>query len=432
MIDYRINNIMRTSKLALVAALATSTLAACTVKDVDAPPLAGPSSLSRSIVMTADRDTLVQDGSQEAAIRLTALVQPGQSENVRLRAQVFVDGVAQDFGTLSNKNPITPTTIFYRAPAAPLTAQGQVPTTVTIAVTPDDSGDFRAEVSRTIDLRLIPPGVILPSNPNLRADFTFSPIEPKVLDNVSFNASTSTNAGAACLEACTYSWNFGDGTTGTGLTTTHQFRAAREYQVVLTVTDNRGSTAQGIKTVPVAEGTPPEISSFTVSPTPATPNQTVFFNASTARPAPGRSIVSYSWNFGDGASGSGATTSHVYTGVGSFTVTLRVTDDAGSVTTVTQQLTISNAGGTTANMTVDPAAPRVGQNVVFNASSSTAGTGATIVSYKFNYGDGTEEVSSNPVQSHRYGAAGTVTATVEVTDSLGRTSTKVLTVTITP
>ena len=59
-----------------------------------------------------------------------------------------MDGVAQDFGTLSNKNPITPTTIFYRAPPASATVGSRPPTTVTIAVTPDDSGDFRGESRR--------------------------------------------------------------------------------------------------------------------------------------------------------------------------------------------------------------------------------------------------------------------------------------------
>src|SRR5687767_15800285 len=95
---------MRTIKLSLIAAIAATAVAGCTVKDVDTPAFSGPSSMARTIVMTADRDTLFQDGVSEAAIRLTAQVQPGQSENVRLRAQVFVDGVAQDFGTLSNKN----------------------------------------------------------------------------------------------------------------------------------------------------------------------------------------------------------------------------------------------------------------------------------------------------------------------------------------
>ena len=93
---------MRTIQLSVIAALAATAFGACTIKDVETPAFSGPSSMARTIIMTADRDTLLQDGVSEAAIRITAQVQPGQSENVRLRAQVFVDGVAQDFGTLSN------------------------------------------------------------------------------------------------------------------------------------------------------------------------------------------------------------------------------------------------------------------------------------------------------------------------------------------
>ncbi len=100
---------MRTTKLSLVAAIARPSFAACTVKDVDMPALSGPSSLARTIDHDCGpRHARFRTAARKPAIRITAQVQPGQSENVRLRAQVFVDGVAQDFGTLSNKNPITP------------------------------------------------------------------------------------------------------------------------------------------------------------------------------------------------------------------------------------------------------------------------------------------------------------------------------------
>ena len=326
---------MRTIKLSLVAALVASAFAGCTVKKVDTPALSGPSSLARTIIMTADRDTLLQDGIQEAAIRLTAQVQPGQSENVRLRAQVFVDGVAQDFGTLSNKNPITPTTIFYRAPAS----TGQTATTVTIAVTPDDSGDFRGETSRTLDLRLIPPGVILPVNPSLIANFTFIPATPRVLDVVTFNASTSTNGGVACGQNCTYTWNFGDGTTGAGQVVIHQYRQVSTFPVTLTVTDQRGAQATAIQPVPVTAAAPPTVV-FTFSPTAPEPGMTVFFNASESKAAEGRALVDYFWDFGDGTTASGSAVSHVYASAGSFIVTLKVTDEAGTFAAASQSVTV--------------------------------------------------------------------------------------------
>jgi streptogrisin C len=52
------------------------------------------------------------------------------------------------------------------------------------------------------------------------------------------------------------------------------------------------------------------------------------FNASGSYDPDG-SIVSYSWNFGDGTTGSGVTASHIYPYEGTFLVTLTVTDDSG-------------------------------------------------------------------------------------------------------
>jgi PKD repeat protein len=49
-----------------------------------------------------------------------------------------------------------------------------------------------------------------------------------------------------------YGWDFGDGTTGTGATTTHAYGAAGTYSITLTVTDNRGGTNATTRTVTVA------------------------------------------------------------------------------------------------------------------------------------------------------------------------------------
>ena len=85
-----------------------------------------------------------------------------------------------------------------------------------------------------------------------------------------------------------------------------------------------------------------------------------------------------------------------------------------------------------AAFTVTPSSPRVNQQVAFDASTSTPSTGASIVTYKYNYGDGSEETVSNPVQSHVYGAAGTFLVSLETTDSNGKKSTTIKTLTVAP
>ncbi len=427
---------MRTNAhLLTLAAAALTLVSGCTVKDVDMPALAGPSTFAHSIVMTADRDTLTQNGSDFADIRITATGPTGQAENIPLRAQVFVDGIAQDYGTLSTKTPITPTTIRYTAPPASTLAAVQVPQTISIRVTPSSFGDFRSEVAREIDLRLLPQGIILPVNPNLVAAFVFTPTAPQILQTVSFDASTTTNNGAACTVACTYAWNFGDGTSATGQTTTHQFRTISNFNVTLTVTDARGATAIVTKVVPVAAGTPPT-AVFTSSPTSPGVNQDVFFNASQSTPAPGRTITSYDWSFGDGATASGVVQAHKYTAPGSYQVQLTTTDDAGSVgrsTPSTLQVGPVVTGAPTATLTASPSSPRANTPVAFNASGSRPGSGANIRTYVFSWGDGSpEESHTNPLQTHVYTAAGTFVATVTVTDSLGRTASAQVSVTVVP
>jgi PKD repeat protein len=430
--------------VALGLAAAVAVAPACTVKDVDSPAFAGPSTFAHSIRLIADRDTITQNGRDTATIRVTATGPNGQDENVKLRAQIKVDGAEQDFGTLSNKEPITPATLTYTAPPPSALAAGQVAQTITIEVTPiqclsnnctELGTDFGSTVPRSIDLRLVPQGVILPNNPNLSASFTVSPESPKVLETATFDASATTNAGAACGVACLYSWNFGDGTSGTGMNLTHQYRSINTYNVTLTVTDTRGATAFLTKAVTVLPGTPPS-ATFTTSPSTPGVEQDVFFNATQSTPAAGRSIVSYEWSFGDGEFGSGVVVTKKYHAPGSYVVQLTTTDDAGSIgksAPLTMVVGPAVTATPTASLTVSPTSPKANQPAAFNASGSRPGSGANITSYLFNWGDGSPtESQTNPNQTHVYTAAGTFVATVTVTDSLGRTASAQVTVTVAP
>jgi PKD repeat protein len=283
---------------------------------------------------------------------------------------------------------------------------------------------FGDEFAREITLILQPQGVILPSNPNLVASFSFEPTAPKVLDTVVFTANP-------CGTNCLFDWNFGDGTSASGQTVTHQFRTIGTFQVRLTVTDARGATATSMRIVTVAAGVPPT-AGFTTSPAAPGVNTEVFFNATQSTPATGRTITSYAWDFGDGTGGSGVVTSHRFTAPGVYQVVLTVTDDAGTTARATTPLTVGPTVGPApvAAMTCAATAPRTAS---CNASASRPGSGSNIESYTFNWGDGSPlEVGTNPLQSHVYTAAGTFTVTVTVRDTLGREAAAQATVTVTP
>jgi hypothetical protein len=81
----------------------------------------------------------------------------------------------------------------------------------------------------------------------------------------------------------------------------------------------------------------PPTGAFTVSG--ASADLPVTFTASASDPD--GTIASYSWNFGDGTTATGATTSHVYGIGGTYSVTLTITDNGGVTSSVTHDVTVS-------------------------------------------------------------------------------------------
>lgn len=69
------------------------------------------------------------------------------------------------------------------------------------------------------------------------ASFTYSPLDSYVGETVTFDASTSYDPDGSIIS---YLWDFGDGSAGNGVTTSHVYGAGGTYTVALTIIDNDG------------------------------------------------------------------------------------------------------------------------------------------------------------------------------------------------
>src|SRR5262245_27771611 len=400
-------------------------LSSCTVHEQEAPGLQGPSELALRLNLTAIPDAILQDGGSQSTLTISAAGPDGRPvANLAVRVDMMVDGTVQDFGTLSSKSAVTGgdgiARVTYTAPPRPLQSTG-IGSVVTLLVTPIGN-DFRGQVPRQVDIRLVPPGVILPPNGAPTPAFTISPNPPNLFGSTIFDASGTMDEGVACGQRCTYSWTFGDGGTGSGQVVTHTFRQAGTYAVTLSVVDDRGQTGQLTQTATVAAGTPPT-AAFTYSPNPVAVSQEVFFTAAASTAAPGRTLVAYDWDFGTGRFASGVTTSKKFDVAGNYVVTLTVTDDAGQTGTTSQSIAVGGQGtGIVPVLTSSPTSPNTATTVFFDASGTTGP--APIVEYRFTFGDNTPDViGTSPTTTHRFLTAGTYVVRLTVRDSAGRTAT---------
>ncbi len=166
----------------------------------------------------------------------------------------------------------------------------------------------------------------------------------------------------------------------------------------------------------VGDGSPPAnnppVASFTFSCS----DLTCSFDGTGSSDSDG-SITSYDWTFGDGATGSGSTTSHTYGADNTYTVTLTVTDDDGATDSDSQNVTV-----TTGTSNDPPVASFTFScsdlDCSFDGSGSSDSDG-TISSYDWTFGDGA--TGSGVTTSHSYGSGGDYTVTLTVTDDGGAT-----------
>ena len=188
------------------------------------------------------------------------------------------------------------------------------------------------------------------------------------------------------------------------------------------ITHNSLSQDSTVFLNPGAPPLQPPIASFIFNPVYPEVNQIVTFDAS-ASYDPDGSIVSYTWDFGDGTppvTENDPITYHAYTSYGDYIVKLTVTDNSGLTDDETASIHVSQHP--VASFTFTPPDPLVHELVTFDASASTP-DGGTIVSYAWDFGDGNITTTSNPIITHAYETYGTFTVTLNVTDSEGKWAT---------
>jgi PKD repeat protein len=138
-------------------------------------------------------------------------------------------------------------------------------------------------------------------------------------------------------------WDFGDGTTNfqpsAPAAVSHTYAAAGTYRVALTVVDIHGNAA--ISTQQMTVGLPPT-GSFKSSPAKPGQGAAVSFRG-TASDADTGVTTTVTWRFGDGSTGSGLTTSHVYKKRGKHKVTMTITDSAGHTTSISRTVTVATS-----------------------------------------------------------------------------------------
>lgn len=166
----------------------------------------------------------------------------------------------------------------------------------------------------------------------------------------------------------TWLWNFGDGTTSTAQNPTHNYTTAGTYTVTLTASNAVSSdveTKTSYMTVTQAAAVAP-VAAFSATPRSGTKPLTVAFtDQSTNIP------TSWAWNFGDSTTSTAQHPSHIYSAAGTYTVTLTVSNAAGSDgETKTSYITVS-----------EPTAPTlyIMENIIKNSSFELWSSGTSEV-----------------------------------------------------
>jgi ABC-type transport system substrate-binding protein len=221
--------------------------------------------------------------------------------------------------------------------------------------------------------------------------FTYLPLDPDSGTMVQFSGS------ATDTDPLIYTWDFGDGETGYGQTTTHQFAdGAGGYTVVMYADDGHlGTTARPVASnpelVPVTANRAPTIS---VPDYPLVAKGLSQSFVVTASDLDSRDTLRYTWVWGDGTTSVTTTvsTTHTYTRLGDYTLRVYADDLTGltghnvSDTGLVNVENPTNIAPVITAFSVSDTTPYTLQVLTFSGTATDANL--DLLDFTFDFGDG--------------------------------------------
>ena len=247
---------------------------------------------------------------------------------------------------------------------------------------------------------------------SLAVSATVSPTNGTAPVNASFSASAS-----GATAPLTTLWLFGDGTSSTSSAPSHVYSTTGRYVATVYLTDATGR--EGSANVPLAvhgsAGAPLQVW-MTADPTAGSPPLAV--NASVSIEGGSDSYPSPYWQFGDGGVANGSIVHHSFPNLGTYNLTVLVTDSTGASATASSQVRVEGL-----QVQIDVNQTRGDAPFSVRAGVTVVGGSGSYQPAVWSWGDGT--TSSGSPANHSYAATlqGAITLGVSVTDSSGAVAT---------
>lgn len=254
------------------------------------------------------------------------------------------------------------------------------------------------------------------------AEFSYSPTPPRIDTDIRFDA-TGSFARVGNIES--YEWNMGDRTEKSNAVVEHRYEEYGEYEVSLTVSD--GENEDTLTETVVIENIPPEpVLEFESAPDELTVDDEIAVDATDSYNPDGDGIEEYRWDFGDGTTKYGSSSTHSYAEPGSYNLTLTVGDgiDTSSESVIVEIINRPPV----ASFRHSPDDIVTGEPVIFNASESYNPDGDI---EEFRWRLGNDETAHGEAFEYTFEEVGTYDVTLTVDDGED-TDEELVTITVGP